>query len=80
MNTVIINDDLMQFLFEDMESDDSIVLQNYSINLLKDYLLKANEEERRNMRTAVLAKDVKKVISLIKNQDVNKSNNRNFHG
>ena len=80
MNTVIINDDLMQFLFEDMESDDSIVLQNYSINLLKDYLLKANEEERQSMRTAVLAKDVKKVISLIKNQDVNKSNNRNFHG
>lgn len=80
MNTVIINDDLMQFLFEDMESDDSIVLQNYSINLLKDYLLKANEEERRNMRTAVLAKDVKKVISLIKNQGVNKSNNRNSHG
>lgn len=66
MQTLDLNDDLMQFFFEDMENPDSVLLNSYSAHILNEYVSKANDVEKEAMRQAIMKKDIKGVIQLLK--------------
>lgn len=66
MQTLDLNDDLMQFFFEDMENSDSVLLNSYSAHILNEYVSNANDKQKEAMREAIMKKDIKGVIQLLK--------------
>lgn len=66
MKPIELNEELMEFFFEDMESQDSVVLRNYSAHVLNEYVSSANDEQKQAMREAILKKDIQGVIKLLK--------------